>query len=160
MVEDIVKQAILKAANGNEDAVSFLSEIYEVLHLWDDLIDKDKPITQEDIHHGFQTLLFSLPCNPFYVTNFHYLNAILSMSVLNWQASIKIERQPQTINDFIIAFIIRSQYVDLFGACAYLTHDDKQEAISLIVEFRRLVHCEGIENYLTALEKEKNTWII
>lgn len=155
MIEEIVKHAIAKATNNDKDASQFLSDIYETIHFWDDLIDKDKLITDQHINDCFMKLLFLLPTNVFYKRHFDYLNPILNMAMINWQAATKMERNPVTTNDFVIAFIIRSQYVDLLSACAYLTHDHKT-AIDLIIEFRRLVHCEGLENYLIALDQERN----
>jgi len=35
-------------------------------HTWDDLVDKDKPVSENDINNAFLIALVYLPSNPFY----------------------------------------------------------------------------------------------
>jgi hypothetical protein len=35
-------------------------------HTWDDMIDRDKPVSADDINRAFLTCLVYLPANPFY----------------------------------------------------------------------------------------------
>jgi hypothetical protein len=38
----------------------------DLAHVWDDLVDKDKPVSVEKINQAFLTCLVFLPANPFY----------------------------------------------------------------------------------------------
>jgi hypothetical protein len=38
----------------------------DLAHIWDDLIDKDKPVPADKINRAFLTCLVYLPANPFY----------------------------------------------------------------------------------------------
>lgn len=53
---------------GNEDAVNVYRMFTDLLHTWDDLVDKDKPelITEHHINHAFLICLVYLQVNPFY----------------------------------------------------------------------------------------------
>lgn len=35
-------------------------------HTWDDMVDRDKPVSADDINRAFLTCLVYLPANPFY----------------------------------------------------------------------------------------------
>lgn len=52
--------------NGNQDAMDIYNMFVELSHTWDDLIDKDKDVTAEQIHQAFLICLVYLPSNPLY----------------------------------------------------------------------------------------------
>lgn len=52
--------------NGNTDALKILDLIIELTHAWDDLIDKDKPVTDDQINRSFLIALVYLQSNPLY----------------------------------------------------------------------------------------------
>lgn len=51
---------------GNNDALNMYRAFVDLAHLWDDLIDKDKPVSADEINRAFLTCLVYLPANPFY----------------------------------------------------------------------------------------------
>lgn len=51
---------------GNEDALEVYRMLVDLAHVWDDLIDKDKPVTDADINRAYLLCLVYLPANPFY----------------------------------------------------------------------------------------------
>ena len=51
---------------GNEHALQMFRMFGDLLHIWDDLVDKDKERTEEEINHAFAIALVYLPANPFY----------------------------------------------------------------------------------------------
>jgi hypothetical protein len=51
---------------GNENALRMFHAFADLAHIWDDLIDKDKPVLTEQINQAFLTCLVYLPANPFY----------------------------------------------------------------------------------------------
>ena len=50
----------------NQDAMNMYSMFIELSHAWDDIVDGDKNIQQEQINQAFLTALVYLPSNPFY----------------------------------------------------------------------------------------------
>jgi hypothetical protein len=51
---------------GNEDALSMYRMFVDLAHAWDDLVDKDKEIPEENINNAFMICLVYLPLNKFY----------------------------------------------------------------------------------------------
>jgi hypothetical protein len=51
---------------GNQDALNMYRMFVDLAHLWDDLVDKDKDTTEDDINNAFLICLIYLPANPFY----------------------------------------------------------------------------------------------
>ena len=51
---------------GNQDALNMYRAFADLAHTWDDLVDKDKDATENDINRAFLTCLVYLPANPFY----------------------------------------------------------------------------------------------
>jgi hypothetical protein len=51
---------------GNQDALNMYRMFVDLSHVWDDLVDKDKDATEDDINNAFLICLVYLPANPFY----------------------------------------------------------------------------------------------
>lgn len=138
----------------NDSAVDFLDGMIGVAHLWDDLIDRDKPVTDGAINQAFWFMLVDLPRNEFYREHFNALNPIVMVSFMNWQASNVMERAG-TNDDKHISFILRSAYVDLVTQCAFIV-GGADWAAKMVPQIRRFAHCEGFDKYLVNLQTEIN----
>jgi len=51
---------------GNTDALQIYQAFVDLLHTWDDLVDKDKEVSEAQINHAFLISLVYLQSNPFY----------------------------------------------------------------------------------------------
>jgi len=51
---------------GSADAHTFAKQLVRLVHTWDDLIDKDEPVSQTQINDAFLICLVHFPANPFY----------------------------------------------------------------------------------------------
>lgn len=51
---------------GNQDALNMYRALVTLSHTWDDLVDGDKKVTEQDVNLAFMTCLVVLPANPFY----------------------------------------------------------------------------------------------
>jgi len=60
------KEGKLEWFGGNEDALNLFRMIIDLAHTWDDLIDKDKNISDIEIHNSFLICLVYMQANPFY----------------------------------------------------------------------------------------------
>ena len=152
MEHPIVEQAV----KGNADALEFLRAIAKVLHLWDDLVDRDKAIADATIHEAFGLALIDLPRNAFYRRHFEVLNAVLLNAIVNWRIATTMERNDAPDRrpyDFATAFILRSSYVDLLTMSATLIGGVEWGA-AMGPEIHRWAHQEGMATYLYNLAAE------
>ena len=147
-------EAVRLVCRGNPLAVQFLEDITEILHLWDDLIDRDKPLQDAAINRTMWKALINLPRNQFYSANFLFLNGLLMTAIINWELATTMERTQVDDNDLPIAFILRSSYVDLVTGVALIV-GGREHALEMMLTARRLWHNEGLYGYRKALAQEQ-----
>lgn len=148
------REQTIELMRGNVAAADFLEMIVELLHFWDDLIDRDKVLADEQINDAMYALLITLPRNPFYVAHFPVLNPILANSITNWHVANKFEREGGEYEQRI-AYILRSSYVDLVTNAALIVGGPAW-ACKVGEEIRRYAHKETYDGYLVNLEQERN----
>ena len=135
---------------GNLDACFFIEQVFNALHVWDDLIDRDKAIPTESINVSMEMFLLDLPRNRFYVENFAALNSLLTIAILNWHIANQLETEQASLD---VAFIIRSSYIDLITMSAAII-GGRAHAIMVGHEARPRASREGFETYRLALTQE------
>ena len=64
----------------------------DLAHLWDDLVDKDKEATEDDINNAFLICLVYLPANPFYRSIQEQILPMWLVVVSAYQTANKFER--------------------------------------------------------------------
>lgn len=146
-------EAVRLVCKGHPDAIRFLEDITDILHVWDDLVDKDKPLTDDQINQTMWKVLIDLPRNTFYAANFASLNTLLATAIVNWEVATRMERDPSGPDDLHIAFILRSSYIDLVLGVALIV-GGREHALEMMLPARRMWHNEGFEGYCRALEME------
>ena len=142
-----------KVCRGNDEAASCVRALVAIAHTWDDLIDRDKPVSDELIHSAFQLALLHLPANPFYVRNSGALLRTLANSIINWRIATALEHGGQAA-DLEIAYILRSSYADVLTTAAMLI-GGIEWAVEIGVEVRRFFHSETFNGYLSNLQAEQ-----
>ena len=60
------KAGKLEWFGGNEDALNLFRMLVDLLHTWDDLVDKDKDISEKDVNNAFLVCLVYMQANPLY----------------------------------------------------------------------------------------------
>lgn len=85
------REAMLELMNGNEDAVSMLFDLAAWSHTYDDLIDKDKPVSDFNIHQAMWILLAQLPLNPFFRAHEQDFRPLLMAGIMNWHAANQMQ---------------------------------------------------------------------
>lgn len=144
----------LQATCGHAAASQFLVTIASILHTWDDLIDRDGPVTDEAIHDAFVKALLVLPSNTFYRQHCDQITPLLTVAIQNWWAANAAERGQLRALPLEAAFVIRSTYVDLvtFTAtiCGGMAH-----GAEVAQRVRALAHREGMSRYLQNLSLER-----
>jgi hypothetical protein len=137
---------------GSTEAVQFVVRVFRVLHVWDDLIDRDKALTDDEINSVFWDLLVVLPTDPFYVRNIALLNSTLVNAIVNWHIANKLEREGDE-KDKSIAFVLRGAYIDLLSAAAFIV-GGMRWAQEIGPAIRRWAHEETFDEYMVNLAKE------
>ena len=77
---------------GNQDALNTFRIFVDLSHLWDDLVDKDKEATEDDINNAFLICLVYLPANPFYRSIQEQILPMWLTVVSAYQTANKFER--------------------------------------------------------------------
>lgn len=78
---------------GNQDALNMYRMFVDLAHTWDDLIDKDKDVTEQDINVAFLMCLVYLPLNPFYQVIQRDILPMWITVVSSYEAANKFERE-------------------------------------------------------------------
>lgn len=77
-------EEFLVACKNNTDAVRFCDVFVEHCHVLDDIIDKDRPVTDERLIKSQIEMMLELTHNPFFVTNKNYLMPLIVQSFNAW----------------------------------------------------------------------------
>jgi hypothetical protein len=86
------KEGKLEWFNGNQDALNIYRCFIFLLHTWDDLVDKDKEVSENDINQAFLTALVWLPANPFYRSIQNEIMPMWVVVVSSYEVANKFER--------------------------------------------------------------------
>ncbi len=113
-------EGILELMAGNVDAAQFLLDIARCSHTYDDLIDRDKPVSDAAIHDLNWTLLVTLPTNPFYREHQDTIRPVLVTAILNWQAATEMESRG-VAEELRVAHVLRYALADVMLLCMVLT---------------------------------------
>jgi len=105
-----------EAFKGHTDAIRFCLDLLYVVHLWDDLIDKDKPRSDEDINKAFEAALLFIPANPFYMAHAHALQPMIANAISLWYEANK--REIMDRENKLYAYLIRNAgLMPIYYAC-------------------------------------------
>ncbi|HQR20134.1 MAG TPA: hypothetical protein PKV98_04670 [Burkholderiaceae bacterium] len=145
------QQILETIARGDESAVQFMRLILAISNTWDDLIDRDQPMSERRINDMMWEALIELPANEFYARHQQSLHPLLAVAILNWHAANQMER---SYGDLEVAYILRSSFVDILAMVALLCggRDHAQDMVPVI---REATHHEGLAVYRVNLQHER-----
>lgn len=133
---------------GNQAAVDFMLDIFNIGEIWDDLIDQDKPVLPDDINKAFYTALITLPNNPFYRAYTAQLSGVMVSGIHAWLDANKLEKGGR--NDKVYAYVLRVWYMELITLVAQLLHGfDYVRSVS--VDIRHFFTHETLDEYIGEL---------
>ena len=138
---------------GNKPAIDFVWAFFSICHVWDDMIDRDRGVTDEEINTAFWQALVMLPTNMFYVQHFTVLHPIIINTIINWRAATAMERRGDG-KDREIAFVLRGGYADVLSMSALLV-GGLEWSIQVTPEIRQWMHEESHAEYLDNLRREE-----
>ena len=136
------------ACKGDANAVYFCEAWFRVTQIWDDLIDKDNPVSDDKINEAFHTCLVVIPANPFFARHSPYLIPILNSAIADFMDANKLERGSEEHQR--IAYIIRDTASTIVTHCAYLIGGyEWMKEVSIAV--REQIHDEDFKEYQESL---------
>lgn len=112
---------------GNQAAAAFAADLCFVAHLWDDLIDADKPVSKDQINRVFSTCLCSIPSNPFYQAHQATLSPLIYAGVLGYIAANQMEASGNS-HQIEIAHGLRYAVANVLAVCVALTNTPDKTA--------------------------------
>lgn len=125
-----------------EEAVEWLVALWQVIQLFDDIVDGD-PIDRDDADQALWNALIGLPANKFFQQNSTILFPLMSIALLKWKASDTVEREG---NACATSFVWRAGYYDLVLAAVQITHGT-QAAMEIGGAVLKL-YGESLEDYM------------
>ncbi|MBX3653187.1 MAG: hypothetical protein KF686_03315 [Ramlibacter sp.] len=130
----------------NQQAVLFMEDMHFISHVWDDLVDGDKPVSREAVSAAFEKAMISVNMNPWFRQNAALLLPVMLNSSLLWHAANDLEADgsPHALQ---VAHVIRCAPGDLALMCAAIiggtSHAKKHAA-----ELRMMMQQDSLEDYL------------
>lgn len=135
---------------GNDAAVDFIQDFAHVCEVWDDLIDRDRELTDNEIHAAFWVLVTELPLNPFFDQFKRQLIPLLVTGINAWMDANEMERSPLR-NDRVFAYVLRDWYMEFVSYVIYLARGREYlREVSLDVRAFFTNH-ETLDDYLEKL---------
>jgi hypothetical protein len=100
------------------EAQEFLTLVLNAIEVWDDIIDRDGRIVDNDIHNVFTQLLVRLPANAFYQKYYTALAGMLIVMITSWHTS---NADQSTQESAAHAYTLRKEFINLVVLCVALT---------------------------------------
>lgn len=117
----IQRQKFTEYMRGDMSAVVFLEDVFSICHVWDDLIDKDKPVTDEMINQAFIKSLLDIPSNSFYRAHETQIRDWFLVFINQWLDANKFEKEKK---NSMYSFVLKDTLADLIALCAYIVSGD------------------------------------
>lgn len=106
------REFMLHAFKGDQAAVDYVLLVARVADVWDNLIDRDVPVSEGDINDVFWMLAVELPRNRFYRANMDDLIPVTATGIVNWLTANKMEKDCEGLA-LEIAHVIRYSIADV-----------------------------------------------
>jgi len=129
----------------NPYAVQFIVQFSDACELFDDLIDKDKPIPDDHVVRVLFVLLTEMPVNPFFEAYKHQLIPVITTGINAWLDANILEKGSE--NDRVFSYVLRDWYAELIAYVICLTRGrDYMREVSMDVR-NFFTHHETLEQY-------------
>lgn len=129
---------------GDEWAIKYCMDWFYVVHLWDDLVDKDANREPDEITIAMTKLAYDIPSNPFFIRHANHLLPMTMNMILQWQDANTLERGND--HDKHMAYMLRASPLGLFNYCAYLVGG--KSWVNEIGPDMRRIYTEKLEDFM------------
>lgn len=141
--EGAFRDRVTRWMKGNAEATAFVVALHHIVETWDDLIDKDHPVTGAGINRAFYAALVEIPRNSFYQDHFALLNPIVEAAILDWFAANEFEKS----KEYDRAWALGSTGLSVTVMCARIL-GGVEWATRVNVEFRKIT--EPLQEFVAA----------
>ena len=142
---------MLHAFKGNQSAVDFVLMLARVADCWDNLIDRDVPVTDEAINNAFWILAVEFPGNAFYRAHIDDLRPVMATGIVNWMTANSMECDDSLPHRAIeIAHVIRYSVADVVMMVALLC-GGREWAAEVGPELRLRSQRSDLNEYINSL---------
>jgi hypothetical protein len=132
----------------NAPAILFCELLFQISQTLDDLIDKDREVSDNEIYRAFFQSLIDLPANGFYRANELFLRPMMASALQDWRDATTLEKQDY--HGKTIAFVLRDQLTSLVVQVAGLVGGfDWMQSVS--ADIRRHFHEDQLNDYVRDL---------
>jgi hypothetical protein len=104
---------------GDSESIIFCLNMFKTIHLWDDLIDKDNDVRDDEINNAFTFLMVDMPLNVFYIRNYRDIAPMMNNIINKWHTANVFEKEKKE-GDIEKAYMLRAELYQLFVLCATL----------------------------------------
>ena len=136
MKELHLRDLIARFLKDDKDAISFIMSIHDLVEIWDDLVDKDNPVSQEQVNSAFYAALITIPRNQFYARHFAELNLTIENAIIDWMSANALEATGDA-EKLRMAYVLRSSAMTLTTVCANIIGGPAW-ALKVNTEFRAM----------------------
>lgn len=143
---------LAQALQGHAQAIAFCSSLHALLHLWDDLIDRDRPVADEDINAAFRCALVDLPLNLFFRQHAPTLAPVIAAGISAWEAANHFEAGADR-ERWRKAHMLRVHIGAVFVTCAELV-GGYEWGRSVAPAIYDLVQGDTLAGYLQEMERK------
>lgn len=109
---------IVEPLLAHPDALRFIDIVYRSIEVWDDIIDRDNGVSDDDIHAAFTSLLLELPFNRFFEQHKAALVPMISVVITAWHASNALAKDGA---EGAQAYTLRKEFINLCVLVVTLT---------------------------------------
>jgi len=126
-------------------AIRFIVDFADTCELFDDMIDRDKPLEDDHIVRVLFKVLTEIPLNPFFDRFKSQLIPIIVTGINAWLDANTLENGSD--NDKVFAYVLRDWYMEFVAYVVYLTRGrDYMRSISMDIR-QFFTHHETLEEY-------------
>lgn len=147
------REFMLHAFKGDKNAVNYVLMVVRVADVWDNLIDKDVPVSDEDVNDAFWLLTVGIPRNAFYRAHMDDLLPVTETGIVNWFAANQLEKSGGG-REIEIAHVIRYSIADVALMTALLC-GGRQWAEQVGPELRMRSQRSDLKEYINSLRAKQ-----
>ena len=104
---------------GNQEALFMVDLMTDILQTWDDVVDKDKEVTENDINRAFSNALIYLPMNSFYRQIQYHVIPMWITVVSSFETANKFERDKDE-HGIELAYLLRCSIGQIIAYAMYV----------------------------------------
>ncbi|MGB5557348.1 MAG: hypothetical protein WBN04_04970 [Paracoccaceae bacterium] len=147
-------QFLTWALHGHAGAIDYVQTLGKISQTWDDLVDKDKPVSTEQINAMMRMALSDLFQNPFFVQNALSLAELQNEFMHQWWVANELETLPDEENNRVLSYVLRSAIGLVIGKCAELV-GGKTWRRTIGVALVKFIYEDEFTDYLNSLKPEE-----